>query len=377
MAVCCASTGASAAPTRSKTSRAIKRRRAWLIVDFIDIKLTDDNKHAIVSQNISARLMFVTRSHFLLGSMHHRHGVAHRRVSPVVRGSSAGLLTVAIESNPLQLDPRYATDANSVRIGNLIYNSLLRADQKSQLQPELAENWRMVDEKTYLFELRKDARFHDGRPLTAADVKFTYESISDPNSRSPKRGLLKPLHAVKQIGPYQLEFQLDAVHAPFVEQFTLGIVPLGSSSREPSSLQPPPGSGPFMIQSIESGERVWLKANPNAWQGKPSLGGLIFKVVPDAMVRVLEFQKGAVDFMQNDLEPDMLPWLRQNTNADVDSALGTTYQYIGINFTHPILRYAKCAKRWPTRSIAIELFAICSKTLSRRQWLVGAPQLGL
>ena len=266
-------------------------------------------------------------------------------LSAACRPSSADhppdYLTIAIESNPLQLDPRYATDANSVRIGNLIYNSLLRADQKSQLQPELAANWRMLDEKTYLFELRKDARFHDGRPLTAADVKFTYESISDPNSRSPKRGLLKPLHAVEQIGPYQLKFVLNAVHAPFVEQFTLGIVPLGSSSREPSNLQPPLGSGPFMIQSIESGEQVWLKANPNAWQGKPSLGGLIFKVVPDAMVRVLEFQKGAVDFMQNDLEPDMLPWLRHHTKADVESAPGTTYQYIGINFTHPILRQRK------------------------------------
>ena len=285
--------------------------------------------------------MFVALSHLLLGSI----TIGMLLLSAACRPSSAdpppGYLTIAIESNPLQLDPRYATDANSVRIGNLIYNSLLRADQKSQLQPELAENWRMVDEKTYFFELRRDARFHDGRPLTAVDVKFTYESILDPTSRSPKRGLLKPLHAVEQIGPYQLKFALDSVHAPFVEQFTLGIVPAGSSTREPPNFQPPLGSGPFMVQSIESGERVLLKANPSAWQGKPSLAGLIFKVVPDAMVRVLEFQKGAVDFMQNDLEPDMLPWLRQNTNANVGSVLGTTYQYIGINFTHPILRYKK------------------------------------
>ena len=133
-----------------------------------------------------------------------------------------------------------------------------------------------------------------------------------------------------------------------------------------------------MIQSIESGERVSLKANPNAWQGKPSLAGLIFKVVPDAMVRVLEFQKGAVDFMQNDLEPDMLPWLRQNTNADVDSALGTTYQYIGINFTHPILRYKKSAPGAGLRDRSRSNYsAFAQRHCRSRQWLAGAPKLGL
>ncbi|HVO94962.1 MAG TPA: ABC transporter substrate-binding protein, partial [Terriglobales bacterium] len=196
-------------------------------------------------------------------------------------------------------------------------------------------------DKTYVFDLRKDARFHDGHPLTAADVKFTYESIFDAHSRSPKRGLLKPLQSVETLGPQRVRFRLNTAHAPFVEQFTLGIVPMGSAPQEGSITQPPLGSGPFMVQSIESGERVTLKANPNSWQCKPPLSGLIFKVLPDAMVRVLEFQKGSVDFMQNDLEPDMLPWLRQNTDAQLAAAPGTTYQYIGVNFTHPILRHKK------------------------------------
>src|SRR5690349_8966609 len=90
-----------------------------------------------------------------------------------------GYLIAAIESYPLQLDPRYATDANAVRIGNLIYNSLLRPDERSRLQPELAESWRMIDHRNYLFDLRRDVKFHNGRALTAADVKFTYESILD------------------------------------------------------------------------------------------------------------------------------------------------------------------------------------------------------
>jgi peptide/nickel transport system substrate-binding protein len=261
------------------------------------------------------------------------------RPSPEDR--KAGYLVAGLESYPLQLDPRYATDANSVRIGNLMYNSLLRANEQFELGPELAENWRIVDDLTYLLDLRKGVTFHDGRRLTAADVKFTYESILQADSRSPKRGLLEPLHAIEQIGSHQLKFRLAAPHAPFVEQFTLGIVPSGSPPVHDATHRPPAGSGPFILASMQSGEKVTLRANPNYWDGKPQLAGLIFRSVPDAMVRVLEFKKGSIDFMQNDLEPDMLPWLASNTDADIGSYDGTTYQYIGVNLSHPILRDVK------------------------------------
>jgi peptide/nickel transport system substrate-binding protein len=249
-----------------------------------------------------------------------------------------GYLVVGIESNPLQLDPRYATDANSVRIGALIYNSLLRADEKSSLQPELAARWQIVDDRTYLFELRKDARFHNGKALTARDVKYTYESILEPENRSPKRALLKALEGVDQLDNYRLRFRLSVAHAPFPEQFTIGIVPAASSESKGSGVETPLGSGPFMLDSVEPGERITLKANPSYWEGKPRLAGIVFKIVPDAMVRALEFKKGTIDFLQNDLEPDMLPWLKRNTNAVIGDREGTTFQYIGINLNHPFLK---------------------------------------
>ena len=252
-----------------------------------------------------------------------------------------GYLVVGIESNPLQLDPRYATDANSVRIGGLIYDSLLSADENSRLRPELAESWRRVDEKTYLFDLRQDARFHDGKPLTAADIKYTYESILDPKQRSPKRGQLKPLVAVDQLTPYRIRFRLSAAHAPFADQFTLGIVPANAPDSFASQSTPPAGSGPFALEAIDAGEKVTLKANLAYWQGAPRIAGVVFKIVPDAMVRVLEFKKGAIDLLQNDLEPEMLPWLKKHTDAEVAAHQGTTYQYIGINLTHPILKHQK------------------------------------
>ena len=253
------------------------------------------------------------------------------------RDVPANFLVVGIEANPAQIDPRYATDANAARIGNLLYNSLLRTDEKLRLQSELAERWRMIDAQTFQFDLRADVKFHDGRPLTAADVKYTFQSILDPANRSPKRGLLKQLQKIELSGSHRLSFHLNAPHAPFVEHFTLGIVPYGS----PAATRPPPGSGPFMLETFESGEHVTLKANPNYWEAKPALAGVVFKIVPDAMVRALEFKQGAIDFMQNDLEPDMLPWLRNLAGTQLTAHHGTTFQYLGINLTHPILQHRK------------------------------------
>jgi peptide/nickel transport system substrate-binding protein len=299
--------------------------------------LTHHSKHAILSQN-SAENLLLKRSQiycrFLIATLALLFGC---RLSPPSSDHPPGYLVVGIESNPLQLDPRYATDANSVRIGALIYNSLLRADEKLRLQPELAAYWQIIDDRTYLFELRRDIRFHDGSPLTARDVKYSYESILNPENRSPKRALLKPLQAVDQLDKYTLRFRLSAAYAPFPEQFTLGIVPVDASERMARNRMPP-GSGPFMLDSVEPGESITLKANPLYWEGKPRLAGIIFKVVPDAMVRALEFKKGTIDFLQNDLEPDVLPWLKRNTNAVIGSHEGTTFQYIGINLNHPVLK---------------------------------------
>ena len=252
-----------------------------------------------------------------------------------------GYLVAGIESQPLNLDPRFATDANAVRVNGLIYNSLLRADEHGQVKIELAERWQMIDARTYVFDLRKDVKFHDGRALTARDVKHTYDSIADPRNRSPKRGLLKPLEALEELSEHRVRFRLSVPHAPFVEQFTVGIVPAESPSAASNLRTPPPGSGPFMFASAEPGENVILKANPSYWDGPPKVTGLVFKIVPDAMVRVLEFKNGSIDFLQNDIDPDMLPWLRKNTGASVDTRQGTSFQYIGINLDHPILRQRK------------------------------------
>src|SRR5262249_47460615 len=86
-------------------------------------------------------------------------------------------LVMIIESSPTNLDPRVGTDAQSERIYKLLFDSLVRRDEHFRLQPALAERWEIPDPQTYIFHLRQGVRFHNGQPLTARDVKWTYDSV--------------------------------------------------------------------------------------------------------------------------------------------------------------------------------------------------------
>ena len=88
------------------------------------------------------------------------------------------------------------------------------------------------------------------------------------------------------------------------------------------------------------------------------------------MVRVLEFKKGSIGFMQNDLEPDMLPWIKRNTDANIEARQGTTFQYIGINLTHPILSNKKVRQ---ALALAIDRQSIIHHLLKE----LGTPASGL
>jgi peptide/nickel transport system substrate-binding protein len=249
------------------------------------------------------------------------------------REERPGYLVVALESNPTALDPRYATDANSERIVGLIYSSLTRPDESSQIRPDLAERWERVGPTAYRFHLRRDALFHDGRAVTSADVQYTYESVLARANRSPKRGPLLGL-SVRALSPHVVQFDLDRPFAPILNYTNLGIVPAGTGVNPRSLI----GAGPFMLEEHVRGDRIVLKAHPDYWEGAPRLAGVVFQYVPDAIVRALEFKKGTLQLIQNDIEPDIVPWLKAETRATISTRQGTTFQYIGVNLEHPILR---------------------------------------
>src|SRR5260370_14563146 len=107
-----------------------------------------------------------------------------------------GTIQVDIEHSPPSTDPRFATDAISSRVNELIFDPLVKADRNGEFANYLAESIERPSETEIVFHLRHGMRFSDGRELTLRDLKYTYNSVLAPHSLSPHRGGLERLNPI-------------------------------------------------------------------------------------------------------------------------------------------------------------------------------------
>src|SRR2546422_10496324 len=118
-------------------------------------------------------------------------------------------LVMIIESSPTNLDPRVGLDAYSERIDDLIFDDLLTRDDHLNVQPGLAERWEIPDPRTYVFHLHRGVKFHDGRPLTSRDVKWTFDSLLQGKIRSTKSGAYRLVDCIEATDDSAVVFHLE------------------------------------------------------------------------------------------------------------------------------------------------------------------------
>jgi peptide/nickel transport system substrate-binding protein len=258
------------------------------------------------------------------------------------RGPSTGepnTVNFLIESAPTNLDPRVGTDSFSERIDGLIFDSLVAHDQRLNVVPDLAQRWETPDPLTYIFHLRRGVKFHDGRPFTAADVKYTFESILSGSVKTAKAGSFRIIRSIDAPDPLTVLFHLREPYASFLWDLTrpgIGIVPQGSG-REVAAH--PIGTGPFRFVSSRIDEDIVVERNPDYFGGAADIPRVRFRIVPDAIVRALELRKGTADITVNSLAPDTIVSLQQDPNLIVEDQAGTTLAYLAFNFDDPALAH--------------------------------------
>jgi ABC-type transport system substrate-binding protein len=257
-------------------------------------------------------------------------------------GSAAGpgTLNFLIEAMPTNLDPRIGTDAQSEEIDGLIFDGLVQRDAQMNVVPDLAQSWETPNPLTYIFHLRLGVKFHDGRPFTSADVKYTLDSIMSGKVQTPKRGAFELVQSVDAPDPDTVVIHLREPYASFIfnlSRLAIGIVPKDSGS---DVAQDPIGTGPFKFVSMTTDEEVVLERNPNYFGKVPNIRRLRMRVVPEAVVRALELRKGTADIGGVDsLSPDMIVSLAKEPGIVVDEQPGTQLAYIGFNINDPILSH--------------------------------------
>jgi peptide/nickel transport system substrate-binding protein len=274
------------------------------------------------------------------------------------QGTPAGTgIRVGLEGSIATLDPRLAVEARAMQIDPLIYSSLLQVDARGRLVPDLALAWSQPDARTYLFRLRRGVRFHDGREVTADDVRATFAAIMDSDHRSPRRGSYAAVRAIDVIDRYSVRFVLQEIYCSFPYALTVGICPEGSPWGEKD---PPVGSGPFIIQRWRPGEELALIANPRYFGGRPRLDWIHFRILANTTTRLLEMKKGGVDLLQNCVPAYAVKFMQRVAGLKVIQEPGITYQYLGYNLLDPVLRHKEVRQ---AISHAIDREAIITHTL--------------
>ena len=247
-------------------------------------------------------------------------------------------LVMIIESSPTNLDPRVGIDAQSERIDELVFDALLVRDEHLSVQAGLAERWEVPDPLTYVFHLHRCVTFHDGRPLTSRDVKWTFDSLLAGKIRSTKSAAYRFVDHIDAPDELTAVFHLKEPNATLLwnlSEGASGIVPYGSLDE---AARRPIGSGPFRFVSAEQDKEVILERNESYWGTKANLARIRFLVVPDPTTRALELRKGSADAAINALGADTVVALEHEPKLQIERAPGTVLSYLAFNLRDPILR---------------------------------------
>ena len=241
----------------------------------------------------------------------------------------------AIAQAPLNLDPRYATDAASERVNRLIYQPLVDFDTASRpawlLVLNTAARGDAINALEYKFSLQKNATFHNGSALNAHDVKATYDSFKSLKD-SPHAAEFANIDAIEVIDNKTLIFKLKQVDTHFISKLIIGILPKSLIEKNHDFSRNPIGSGALKFVD---------------WQHDLKLKRLVdsqlitLQEVKDPTVRVLKLQKGEIDLIQGDLPPELVKHLQTMPNLHVDTGLGANYSYLGLNMQDPVLKQLK------------------------------------
>jgi peptide/nickel transport system substrate-binding protein len=254
-------------------------------------------------------------------------------------------VVMVIESSPNNLDLRQGTDAQSERVGGLIFDALVKKDEHYEMQPWLATSWEQPDELTWVFHLRDGVRFHDGRPLEAGDVAYTITSLIDGSLVTAKGGSFGAVASVEAKDRLTVVVHMKRPDAGLlfnVSDGLFGVVPRGSG--KDFGLHPV-GSGPFRFVSAVQDKEVVLARNDAYWGGAPvvpvgatRIERVRFEVVPDAITSALELKKGSADIASNVVTLDMVHTLEAAPNLKVESGAGSPVVYVTFNVTDPLLK---------------------------------------
>ncbi len=264
----------------------------------------------------------------------------------------SNVFVIALSDNVKTIDPigSPSVDAASERVRSLMFNSLVKKDEKFDYVPELASKIdRSEDGLTFTFTLRDGVTFHDGRPFTSADAKYTLDTVlasTFAKAASFFEGVGATRTAyVKSVDAPDAHTLVIRLNSPWTgllaNLVAIAIIPKDSYESQKTH---PLGTGPFKFKSYDQSQQVVdMEANPNYWDGPTQIAVLRARVISDSNALQAELQSGRVDIapLPTSLSPDAIKGLGANSNLTVHQFAGSNLNLLTFNTAEPPLDNVK------------------------------------
>jgi peptide/nickel transport system substrate-binding protein len=231
-------------------------------------------------------------------------GTASLLQSAAVQPKRGGTITLAISKELALMNPLINTSSTEARIRELMFEPLLARDLNGSIQPRLAESWEVSkDGKLYTFKLRKGVKFHNGKEMTAEDIKFAVDYTLNPKNGAHGFDDLSAVERAETVDKYTLRFHMKRHNPLFLTSLT-DIAAFSAIPKEslPEGIRKPPtfpaGTGPFKFVEWQPGQRIVFERFDDYWGQKANVDRVIMKEIGDATVRFTALQAGDVDIIE-------------------------------------------------------------------------------
>lgn len=221
-------------------------------------------------------------------------------VMPATAFANAETLTVDLVNEPSSLDPHRQWNPDSYYVYRNIFDNMVTRSDDGEIVPKIATSWEYESDTEILFTIRDDVTFHNGDPLTAEDVVYSVERITDPDFASPQLSQFDSITEAEVVDDTRVRLTTAAPYSALMPQLVkLSIVPqdvVEEMGDEAFNLAPV-GSGPYEFVEWQRGVQVTLDRNEDYWGDAGTFEEAVFRAVPDAATRIANLRSGSADLV--------------------------------------------------------------------------------
>lgn len=266
-----------------------------------------------------------------------------RGTAAPAQAQGPAILKFGADAEPIGFDPHTISAVASMRVISQLYNTLIDVDDNLNVVPELAKSWEQPDDITYIFHLRDDVKFHNGRQMTAADVKYSFDRILDPNlgALGNSASYAGNIESVDVVDNYTVRIKQKSVNAPFLASLSSSYCAIVAKevveANGGSLLRADGGTGPFTLGEWIPDNMVSVHKFPGYFtSGAPRVDTIEFYIMTDSSARLAALRTGSVDVIAADTS--MIPLVARDANINTISYQSRNYSALFLNTKLPQLQ---------------------------------------